>query len=167
MQLRLAAPADAAAICALLNRAYRGTQGWTNESALVAGKRASVEDISQSICTADSRFLVYKAAGKIVACICLEHQPPDVCIGSFAVSPELQAAGLGSAVLKAAEQYARRSFQPSQFLLSVLSTRSELIAFYQRRGYALTGNRIAFPAHLDVGTPLLESLSLDELAKPA
>jgi hypothetical protein len=51
--------------------------------------------------------------------------------------------------------------------MSVLSSRPELLAFYERRGYARTGEQAAYPVGAGVGTPRSEALHVLSLEKMA
>lgn len=165
MKLEIANVSDASDICNLLNIAYRGEVGWTTESKLVKGSRADVNDIRLAITSECSRFLVYKKAGILVACICIEKFGDSVYIGSFAVDPEHQELGLGKQILDFAEQYANSEFRPDKYVMVVLSSRSELISYYERRGYKRSGVVKEYPRHLNVGTPMLDNLTIEELCK--
>ena len=50
-------------------------------------------------------------------------------------------------------------------MMSVLSSRTELLSFYQRRGYKLTGQTCSYPLDAGIGTPLLKGLCVLELSK--
>lgn len=56
--------------------------------------------------------------------------------------------GIGNVLLSAVETFITRHSQSrgvSHFSISILSHRPELLAYYQRRGYALTGEKMPFP----------------------
>jgi len=165
MNLIPATDNDAQEICALLNVAYRSGKGWTTESGLVEGDRTSIEQVATAIADEHTFFLVYKELGKIVSCVCVEDIAGRIFIGSFAVGPEHQASGLGSATLAAAEAYAAHKFSTRQFSMIVLSHRQELISYYERRGYKRTGKISPYPVHLNVGRPLVAGLTTEELVK--
>jgi ribosomal protein S18 acetylase RimI-like enzyme len=57
------------------------------------------------------------------------------------VSPTLQANGLGRQLLQAAEEYAR-SINYHTITMTVITTRTELLEWYERRGYSKTGEVI-------------------------
>jgi ribosomal protein S18 acetylase RimI-like enzyme len=64
------------------------------------------------------------------------------------VSPALQGAGVGSALLSAAEERTR-ALGLAEVEMTVLSVRTELIAYYARRGYLDTGETAPFPYGLE------------------
>lgn len=167
MKLELANINDAVRVCELLNLAYRGPEGWTTESALVEGNRCSESDIISDIKSPNNYLLVYKADNIIQACISVQKNDNRAYIGSFAVNPKLQNSGIGKTVLNLAEQFAVTCFQPEQFLMVVLSSRTELIQYYERRGYHRNGNIKEYPMHLNVGLPLNPDLTIEELTKKA
>ena len=63
---------------------------------------------------------------------------PKLYVGMFSVSPLLQAKGIGRLLLTAAEDYAKQ-LNCTVLTMTVISTRHELIGWYQRRGYKATG----------------------------
>jgi GNAT superfamily N-acetyltransferase len=156
---------DAPEICELLNIAYRSGKGWTTESGLVEGDSTSLEQVVAAIDDEDAFFLVHKELDKLVSCICVENIGGRIFIGSFAVGPDHQASGLGSATLAAAEAFAANKFGASQFFMTVLSNRPELVSFYERRGYRQTGKASPYPVHLNVGRPIVAGLTTEELVK--
>jgi ribosomal protein S18 acetylase RimI-like enzyme len=167
VNLELADLTDAVQICELLNLAYRGTEGWTTENALVAGDRCRESDIVADIQSSDRHFLVYKADNLIQACIAIQKMGARAYIGSFAVNPKAQNAGIGKSVLYCAEQFAVNRLQSTEFVMVVLSSRVELIEFYERRGYRRNGNIKEYPKHLNIGIPLICDLTVEELTKNA
>ena len=154
---------NAKEINTLLNLSYRGEKGWTTENNLVSGDRATLEEVQLSI--SNYLFLIYKNAEVIIACICLEEKGRDIYIGSFAVHPEHQSHGLGSAVLSAAEHYAITKLKAKKLTMFVLSERTELISFYQRRDYKLSGINKEYPVHLNIGIPKYTGLTIVQLHK--
>ena len=167
MKLDIADIIDAARVCELLNLAYRGAEGWTTERTLVEGNRCSESDIVSDIKSPDNSLLVYKIDNIIQACVSVQKNDNRAYIGSFAVNPKLQNSGIGKTVLNLAEQYAIANFQSEQFVMVVLSFRSELIQYYERRGYQRNGNIKEYPVHLNVGLPLISNLTIEELIKNA
>ena len=167
MKLDIATAADAAQICDLLNLAYRGSEGWTTENSLVEGRRCNVTDVLADINATGSYLLVYKGDDIVQACILVQKKHDKAYIGSFAVKPGLQNLGIGKAVLNLAEQYAVTKFQPNEFVMVVLSSRAELIEYYERRDYQRNGKIKEYPVHLNVGVPFTSGLTIEELVKKA
>jgi uncharacterized protein len=167
--IRPAAAADAAAIAALVNRAYRpagDTPGWTHEAHLVAGDRINESGVRELL-VAGSVVLIACEDATIIACVHVESRGDAAYIGMLTTEPARQAGGLGKRMLAAAERWAQEHFKPRNFKLSVLERRTDLIAYYARRGYAPTGESEAFHAHCGVGELREPGLRVFALAKRA
>jgi ribosomal protein S18 acetylase RimI-like enzyme len=63
----------------------------------------------------------------------------------LAVSPRLQAEGLGKRLIAAAEAHAAARYGATRMEMTVIAGRHELIAYYERRGYLLTGETRPLP----------------------
>lgn len=82
--------------------------------------------------------------GAVVGCARLEVRGPAVAyFGMLAVRPDLQNKGIGRALVERVEQRAKRDFGAREMTLTVISRRVELIAWYERLGYHLTGATLA------------------------
>ena len=166
IEFRVAAHADVAQLVRLVNRAYRPEQheaGWTHEAHLVAGMRTNASQIEGLMTAAGSAILVGLCDGQIAACVHVEGNDDRSYIGMLAVDPALQATGLGTKMLGFAERYANEVQGTSRLVMTVVSLRTELVSFYLRRGYRLTGRTVEFPTH--AGAPKVPGLALVELAK--
>lgn len=159
---------DAGQIAALVNSAYRGEsskQGWTTEADLLAGRRIDTEEILRLISSDDSMLLLCKAGAELIGSVHLQKQAGQVCLGMLAVSPPLQGRGIGKQLLEAAELAAQQTWAVNKSVMSVISCRHELIAFYGRRGYRRTGASKAFPVNPELWTPKVADLRLEILEK--
>jgi ribosomal protein S18 acetylase RimI-like enzyme len=86
--------------------------------------------------------------------------------GMFAVRPGLQGSGFGAALLAEAERTARAEWGSRTMRMTVIRQREELIAWYRRRGYELTGEREPFPYGDErYGIPLRDDLEFVVLEK--
>lgn len=144
--VRVATLADADAVVALVERAYRGDQshaGWTTEADLLDGQRTDVDDVRDAI-TAHTLLLVHEGE-RLVASVLLKGQVDAVLLGMFAVEPTLQGSGLGRFVLDHAEAQMRTRFGANRGRMTVLAQRRELLDWYTRRGWKPTGAREPFP----------------------
>lgn len=149
----------------LINQAYRGAEGWTRETHIVSGERIS-RDAVQSLVESDtSHLFITRNKGEISACICVEAQHNSAYIGTFAVAPAYQNQGLGRHVLDQAERFARDILGADTLNMVVISQRPELIAYYERRGYQRTGETENYPLDMNVGTPVIDGLSIEVLKK--
>lgn len=145
---RDATEADAGAMVALIESAYRGDSsrgGWTTEADLLQGQRTDPDGVIDVITSPDSRLLAVERDGEVVACCQLEHRGEHAYFGMFAVRPALQGAGLGKVIIAEAEQAAVDAWGVTAMHMTVISLREELIAFYERRGYRRTGQMTPFP----------------------
>jgi GNAT superfamily N-acetyltransferase len=144
-----ATPSDVIAIVALVNSAYRGDssrRGWTTEADLLGGQRTDAAVIADVIADRDKRVLVARDAAGLAGCVLLERQAAQVCyLGMLTVRPDLQGGGIGRQLLAAAERHARDQLDALYVEMTVIDLREELIAWYERRGYARTGEMRPFP----------------------
>lgn len=152
MDVRPAHPAEAEPLAALVNSAYRGDSsrvGWTTEADLLGGQRtdpaALREFIDRGMQQDDRVMLVHEDCGNIVACVQLERRTAEAYLGMFTITPALQARGIGRDLLAAAENFVREHWGLPRVVMTVIAQRRELIDWYQRRGYAKTGETAAFP----------------------
>ena len=148
--MRAADAADVPAIVDLVESAYRGDAsrvGWTTEADLLDGQRTDADAVAATVASGSSIVLLAVAEdGNLLACCQLEPHDQGVChFGMFAVRPTQQGGGVGRKLLAAAETYARDEFGSTTMEMSVIAQRAELIAWYERRGYARTGATQPFP----------------------
>jgi predicted N-acetyltransferase YhbS len=162
--LEPATDADLPDIVALTNWAYRGTgaqQSWTVESYL-EGARTTVEALQADLAAApDAQLLVWRgAAGELLGHVWLEPVADDAWyLGLLSVRPDRQDQKLGRSLLTAAEDHAR-AHGVRRMRMRVVNVRDTLIAWYERRGYALTGETEPFPYGDDrFGKPQRDDLS--------
>jgi ribosomal protein S18 acetylase RimI-like enzyme len=164
VRFRDAAPADVDALVALVESAYRGESsraGWTTEAAFLDGQRTDRSEVL----TVLPHLLVAEDDDGIVGCCALVPKDSHAYFGMFAVRPGLQGGGVGSAVLAEAEARARK-LGLCRVEMTVLSLRSELIAFYERRGYRNAGETRPFPyGDARFGLPRRDDLEFVVLAK--
>ena len=169
--IRPATLADVGAIVDLAQSAYRGESsrgGWTTEADLLSGRRT--DDAMVAALVAAPRSTVLVAVGDsdgLEGCVHVEASGAPAHLGLLAVTPAQQAAGLGRVLLATAEAHARELWAAGVIALEVIHQRRELIAWYERRGYRLTGATAPFPAHDPrFGRPLADDLHFVLLEKP-
>lgn len=168
---RRADTADSARIVALVTSAYRGDEsrgGWTTEADLIEGPRITPEVLADDLANPAGRLVVGEEGGELLACCNLVLKSDGVAyFGMFAVAPGRQGAGLGKQVLEEAERISRDEWGATSLEMTVLEPRAELIAFYERRGFARTGEFREFPYGDErFGTPTRDDLRMVVLAKP-
>ncbi|MEU8600163.1 GNAT family N-acetyltransferase [Streptomyces parvulus] len=170
LSYRDATEADVDAIVALIQSAYRGESsraGWTTEADILQGQRTDPQGVLDVVKSPDSRLLTVEREGRVVACCQLEHRGTNAYFGMFAVSPVLQGAGLGRAILAEAERRAREEWGVAEMHMTVISVREDLIAWYERRGYRRTGEMTPFPYGDErFGVPQRDDLRFELLVKP-
>ncbi len=168
--LRIATASDVPAVVALVNSAYRGESsraGWSTEADLVGGLRIDAERLTTEIATDGNVVLIHEQDGAIVACVHLERQGTNSYLGMLTTKPTLQAKGTGRRVLEAAEAWALAQWQSQEMHMSVIVQREVLIAWYERRGYAKTGETKPFPYGDErFGVPTRPDLAFYILKKP-
>jgi GNAT superfamily N-acetyltransferase len=172
MLLVPAREADYPAIIDLANIAYRGTgasASWNAESGIVEGQRINDSLLREDIATKpDALLLTYRETddGMLTGCVWLEPASDGVWhLGLLAVLPDQQKQQLGRRLLAAAEEYAKAR-GARRIRMNVLFVRETLIAWYQRRGYALTGETQPFPyGDARFGVPLRDDLHFIVLSK--
>jgi N-acetylglutamate synthase-like GNAT family acetyltransferase len=156
MKITEASIADVAAICALVNSAYRGDtsrKGWTTEADLLDGIRIDEEMLKQYFEDDNSTILTSTDHdGEITGCVYLKKEQDRLYLGMLTVSPDLQAQGIGKLLLKASEEKARQKGCKS-IVMTVITRRHELIEWYKRNGYVETGQKQPFPSSERFGKP--------------
>jgi len=144
--LRVAVESDLEEIVELVNRAYRGREGWAIEVGVMEGQRISLESLREEMASKpEGMQLVWREDGVLLATVWIEPQEEGVWyLGTLSVRPELQAKQLGRRVMEAAESLAKER-GAVRMRISVIQVRESLIAWYERRGYVRTGETKAFP----------------------
>lgn len=149
MKLLPVTPDQISAVHALIHRAYRGDsarQGWTHEADLLDGQRTDQAALADMISDPGQHLLAAWEGASPIACIAVAQKSADLAyIGMVTVDPRRQAAGLGRTLLAAAEGFARSDLGLIRAEMTVIGQRQELISWYERRGYHLTGERRPFP----------------------
>jgi ribosomal protein S18 acetylase RimI-like enzyme len=155
--ISLATIADIPSLLKLINSAYRGAsarKGWTHESDLVSGDiRTNPESLKEMIQNPNAVILKYTLNGEIVGSVYLEKQDHKMYLGMLAVSPDIQAQGIGKKLMSAAEEHAEK-MNCTTIHMTVITVRNKLIAWYERKGYHKTGDTKPFPNDGRFGMPL-------------
>lgn len=174
---RLATVPDIPAIVALVESAYRGDssrQGWTTEADLLKGQRVDAEEVTADIANSHSVVLLATTDGAspvtdetLLGCIHLTRTAPGTgYLGMFAVRPTGQGRGLGKQIIAEAERHLAQEWAVTTVEMTVLDARTELLAFYERRGYVRTGEHKAFPYGDErFGLPQRDDLRMEILRK--
>jgi ribosomal protein S18 acetylase RimI-like enzyme len=170
MGFRLAIPADAEALVALIRSAYRGDTsraGWTTEADLVSGDRIDAGQVLAMIGGPRSVLIVLDGEDGLTACCQLEDRGGGVTyFGTFAVSPAGQGGGTGRRLMAEAERQALTRYGATILEMTVLAQQVKLIGWYERLGFRRTGETRPFPADGTYARPLRDDLYFVVLAKP-
>ena len=158
---------DIPALTILINSAYRGEtskKGWTTEAHLLEGKRTDEQEIKAILLDSKNTILKYTENNQIIGSVLLVKKEHQLYLGMLTVSPELQNSGIGKKMLAEAENQAK-VLGLSSIIMTVISVREELIAWYKRHGYVDTGEREAFPEsdiHIPISDEPLEFVFLEK-----
>ncbi|OJU70191.1 MAG: GNAT family N-acetyltransferase [Acinetobacter sp. 39-4] len=159
---------DVAQLVELINLAYRAQsdRSWTTEKAFVDGTRITNEQLSEDLNRSNFKLFVGEnEQGLLVACIGLSLDHNSVEIGTFAIDSSVQNLGYGKQMLNYVEAYvAQNCSKVRHLIMYVLDVRIELMAYYQRRGYQITGRTEPYPVGASVGQPLVP-IQLIEMEK--
>jgi len=154
--LATATPADIPRLAQLVNRAYRGDasrQGWTTEAHLLDGQRIDEAGLHEMMAVPDAVMLLgLGAENELLGSFYAHAAGTKVSLSMLAVAPTGQGHGVGRFLLSAAEDYGRQHGCTIS-KMTVISVRAELIAYYERRGYQLTGATEPFPTDPRYGIP--------------
>lgn len=173
MPLYPAGPQDLPAAAALVNSAYRGEtsrQGWTTEADYIEGQRTDVASLTADLAAnPGARLMLYRdgSGAELLGCVWLEPTGDAAVwyLGMLTVRPDLQDRQLGRTLLAAAEAEAAR-LGARRIRMTVVAIRDTLIAWYERRGYAHTGETRPWPYEDDrFGQPQRGDLSFVVLEK--
>lgn len=167
---RAAVASDIPDLLALIQSAYRGDSsrvGWTTEADLLDGQRTDVDVLAADLANPRLTVLYAKDDDGPLACAAVTDKGDGLAyFGMFAVRPAAQGARIGSTLLTAAEEFAR-GFGAVRMEMTVIAQRVDLIEWYRRRGYELTGERAPFPYSDErFGLPRRDDLEFVVLARP-
>lgn len=156
MKITKATTADVAELTQLVNSGYRGEsskKGWTTEAHLLDGIRIDAMAMIKYFQDPYITILKYlDKEGKIIGCVYLEVKGERLYLGMLTVSPLSQANGIGRQLLHQAEVVATELSCKSIYM-TVIKSRKELIAWYERRGYKATGEILPFHEGTRFGIP--------------
>lgn len=139
MALRLATPADIAALVRVINRAY------VVEAHLFHGDRTDEAEVRERLAKPNASFLVIDATptvngvAALAGAVFVEIRGERGYFGMLSVDPEWQGRGLARELIVAAEARAREA--GCTFMdIDVIDQRIELPGFYTKFGYVAGGS---------------------------
>ena len=143
--IRLASDADAESITALINDAFR-----IAESFFIDGDRITRNEVLEHLTLGE--FLLAEDNERLIGCVYLEPRGERTYLGLLSVDPSMQGSGVGSLIMTAAEDRWRQR-NAKFFDILTVSLRTELPAFYGKRGYVQTGTS-PFPPDVKTKLPV-------------
>jgi ribosomal protein S18 acetylase RimI-like enzyme len=153
LTVRLAQHDDLPLLHPVIERAYRGDAargGWTHEADLIEGQRTDLTTLEAILDDPAARLLVGEADDRVIGCVQVTDRGNSLAyLGLLCVDPTLQAGGIGKLMLDEAEALAAATLGTTRIEMTVIDSRAELIAYYERRGYLRTGEVRDFPIALD------------------
>jgi ribosomal protein S18 acetylase RimI-like enzyme len=153
LTVRLAQHDDLPSLHPVIERAYRGDAargGWTHEADLLEGQRTDLAALEAILDDSTARLLVGEAGDRLIGCVQVTDRGNGLAyLGLLCVDPTLQAGGIGKLMLEEAEALAAATLDANRIEMTVIDSRAELIAYYERRGYLRTGEVRDFPIALD------------------
>ena len=173
LAITTATPADAPALKALLEAAYRGDsarQGWNHEADILDDERIGIDELDAMLADPAVTILTARDGGALIGCVAVTRKDESLgYLGMLCVSPTLQSSGLGRRLLDAAEDH-ERAIGLAAMEMTVIDSGESLIAWYVRRGYAFTGETRPFhalrPADAETG-PQITFVVLEKPLSPA
>lgn len=132
MELRQANDEDADRITALINAAYRV------EDFFKFGDRIDAAGVRQQMDRGP--FLVLEDDHGLAGCVHVELRGETGYFGLLSVDPSRQGQGIGTTLMRAAEEFCRGAGCRAMEIL-VVNLRTELLPYYRRHGYAERGVR--------------------------
>ena len=172
MLLHPAVEADYPAIVDLANLAFRGSganASWNTEAVFIEGQRLDESLLKEElVAKPEAQLLMYRddPDGPLLGTVLLERKKDGVWyLGLLTIRPDLQKRQLGRGLLAAAEDFAKER-GGRRVRMTVVNVRDSLIAWYERRGYRLTGETRPFPYGDErFGRPLRDDLHFVVLEK--
>jgi GNAT superfamily N-acetyltransferase len=144
LRLRLALNSDAEAIARLVNEAFRLERlFFTTED------RTNPEDVRNML--GKGEFLLAEDEAALAGCVYVELRGERGYIGLLSVDPSRRRSGLGTWLMKAAEDRCRATGARGVDI-QLVNLRKELPDYYHRLGYVETGTA-PFPAHVKITQP--------------
>ena len=144
VRIRVASADDAQRIVSVINSAFRVAEGF-----FVDGDRIDLHNVLTSLDRGS--FLLAESDIGLLGCVYIEQRGRRAYLGLLSVDPTRQKSGVGTLLMDEAEDHCRQL--GCEFMdIKVVDLRRELPAFYQKRGYRITGTS-PFPADVETKVP--------------
>jgi ribosomal protein S18 acetylase RimI-like enzyme len=132
--LREALATDLQAIVSLINRAFAVERFFKN------GDRTDAEQVRQMM--EDGKILLLADQDEIAACTFVKISDEVAYLGALSVDPARQKSGLGSRLMREAENYCRAA-GCKVLDIRIVNLRAELPEIYRKFGFVETGTQTA------------------------
>ena len=166
---RQASLKDTTNIYRLVESAYRGEAsraGWTTEADLIDGQRTDTIEISCILNRTGNRIILCEEKEQLLGSMHIAQKEDYAYLGMFAVRPDCQGKGVGKDMLSYAEDMVFSEMECNWLEMTVITQRKDLIGWYQRRGYEVSGKTRPFPyGDTRYGIPRRDDLILEVLKK--
>jgi len=162
-------PGHAWEISRLVNSVYRGEnskKGWTTEADLLGGIRITVNKVLELIGKKNNEILLAIIDNKIIGCVHLEKIQERCHLGLLSVSVDYQKQGIGKLLMNESEIFTKNVFECNAMEMKVIGQRKELIDYYIRYGYMITGEKESFSLKEHFGNPVRNDLYFEYMVKP-
>lgn len=144
VRIRIAEPSDVRQIMAVINSAFR-----VAEEFFCGEDRITLEEVERLFTT--GTLLIAEFDRVLGGCVYVELRGDRSYLGLLSVDPSQQQSGLGSLLMNAGENHCRE--HGSRLMdIYLVNLRTELIPFYQKRGYVETGT-LPFPPEVPTKLP--------------
>jgi ribosomal protein S18 acetylase RimI-like enzyme len=170
-KLTVATDADVPEAVSLINLAFRRHSDdaeWSTEEEYIGGTRITEDLLREDMAKKKNATLLLwrQSDDELLGCVWVEPEHDGTWyLGTLTIAPLEQNAGLGSILLRAAENWVQQR-GATEIKMSVVHLRTQLIEWYKRRGYWLTEDRKPFPYGDDrYGTPKRDDLYFVALRK--
>lgn len=179
LTFKLADPAQAADIAALINAAFRSEptgQTWLTDDQDKRTDMLSVENVQDILSSSSTPILVGSVPDSSKPTAVCTLRAPGICskttgtpakswLGMLAIDPKFHRRGYGLETLKRAETFVGERWDARRLELNVVNTRIELRAWYEKNGYLPTGQIMEFPYGNHRGGLMADGLELVVLGK--
>lgn len=168
IKFQIAELKDAEDITGLVNSVYRGEnskKGWTTEADFLSGIRITEEKVREIIKSQNDLIILGMIKGNIIGCVHLENAGLYSYLGMLSVDVNYQRKGIGKILIKECERYTKEDLCLKEIKMKVIGRRTELIEYYIRRGYFLTGEREEFGSKTETFGETKEKLYFETLKK--
>lgn len=132
--IRKGGPADVVQLTLLINRAFAVTRAFRR------GSRTHEDQVRQMM--KDGTFLLMMEDDALVACVYLRVTGERAYLGTLSVEPEQQKRGIGTRMMRVAEEFCRAAGSKA-IDIRIVNVRTELPEIYHKWGYVETGTQPA------------------------